>query len=78
MTAPVAPFVTTAPRPALGPAFHNTCGMCMEPPSRSGPILPLGPDGENVDMGHEDCFRLAEQAVRAACRAAQEPGRVRA
>ncbi|MFC1406774.1 MULTISPECIES: hypothetical protein [Streptacidiphilus] len=48
------------------------CDMCTEPPSSTGPVLPIGPDGKNVDMGHlgeeygyTNCFRLAQQAVRA-------------
>lgn len=50
------------------------CDMCEEPPSRSGPVLPLGPGGSNVDMGHPDCFRAAAQDARAGA----ATGRVRA
>lgn len=57
MTAPVAPSETAR------------CDMCVWPPSLTGPILPVGPGGKNVDMGHEDCFRAASQDARTEARA---------
>lgn len=41
------------------PVEPARCGMCTEAPSRSGPVLPIGPGGKSVDMGHPDCFGQA-------------------
>lgn len=62
---------TSNPRPGAAmsepqPPEPDRCEMCTEPPSGSGPVLRVGPDDKNVDMGHEDCFPQARAAVRAA------------
>jgi hypothetical protein len=41
------------------PIAPARCEMCTEPPSRSGPVMAIGPDGRNVDMGHPICFARA-------------------
>jgi hypothetical protein len=64
------------PAPTTEP---DRCSMCTEPPSPAGPVLPIGAEGAAVDMGHEDCFRRAQDATRAAFRAGRPVGgRVRA
>lgn len=50
------------------PTAEPRCGMCTEPPSPAGPVMPIGPGGEYVDMGHEACFRAAAQDARAGAR----------
>jgi hypothetical protein len=69
----------TEPAQPPGPA---RCEMCSEPPSPAGPVLPIGPDGKYVDVGHmgpaygyTNCFRVAGEEVRAKGAAGEFPAR---
>lgn len=69
---PTRPAIRSTRHARSRPARARPLRDVHRAPSPTGPVLRIGPDDAAVDMGHlgeeygyTNCFRLAQQAVRA-------------